>query len=125
MGSIIGRILRNQPVPPPPPEQPALKPTLSAKPIRVSGGIQSAKLIHRVVPNYPSLAKTARIAGTVRLEAVISREGTIRELRAVSGHPLLVSAALVAVKQWRYRPTVLNGRPVEVVTQVEVRFTLR
>ena len=70
------------------------------------------------------LARQARIQGLVRLEAVIGEDGAIRELRALSGHPLLVPAALSAVKQWRYRPTLLNGRPVPVITQVEVRFTL-
>jgi protein TonB len=70
------------------------------------------------------LAKQARIQGVVRFTAIIGRDGTIQNLTLVSGHPLLVSAAQEAVKQWRYKPTLLNGEPVEVVTQIDVNFTL-
>ena len=76
-------------------------------------------------PVYPPLARQARVEGTVRLEAVISREGTIINLRAVSGHPLLIPAALAAVAQWVFRPTYLNDEPVEVATVIDVNFTLR
>jgi protein TonB len=87
--------------------------------------VQAAKLVHRVIPKYPILAHRAGVEGVVKLEAVISADGVIRRLQLVSGHPLLVRAAMDAVKQWRYAPTLLSGRPVEVVTQIEVRFSLR
>ena len=81
-------------------------------------------LIHRLQPAYPPLAVQTRTQGQVVLRAVITREGTIENLQVVSGHPLLVRAALEAVRQWRYRPYVLNGEPVEVETQVTVNFVL-
>ena len=81
-------------------------------------------LIHRVEPAYPPLAKAARIQGTVQLQAIISRQGTIQNLQVLSGHPMLVTAAVEAVRQWRYRPYILNGEPVEVETQVTVNFVL-
>jgi len=90
----------------------------------VGGQVESAKLIFQPKPDYPQLAKMARIQGVVRLEAIISKDGTIQDLKLVSGHPLLAKAALDAVKQWRYQPTLLNGEPVEVVTEVDVNFTL-
>ena len=83
-----------------------------------------ANLIRKVMPVYPALAKSARIEGTVEFTAVISKEGTIEHLQLVRGHPLLVQAAKGAVLQWRYRPTLLNGQPVEVVTDIIVNFTL-
>jgi len=95
-----------------------------AKPIHVSTGVQAAKLIAQVTPVYPALAKQARVAGTVRLTAIIGRDGTIRNLQVMSGHPLLTPSALEAVKQWRYQPTLLNDEPVEVITQIDVNFTL-
>ena len=73
---------------------------------------------------YPPLAKMARIQGTVRLEAIISKDGTIQDLKVIQGHPLLVKAALEAVQRWRYQPTLLNGEPVEVVTEIDVNYTL-
>jgi protein TonB len=92
--------------------------------IRVGGNVQAANLIRKVSPSYPPLAKQARVQGTVRFTAIIGKDGTIQNLQLVSGHPLLVSAAQEAVKQWQYRPTLLNGEPVEVVTQIDVNFTL-
>lgn len=86
--------------------------------------MQAANLIRKVMPNYPPLARQARISGTVRFTAVISRDGTIQNLQLVSGHPLLVEAAREAVKLWVYKPTLLNGESVEVVTQIDVNFTL-
>ena len=81
-------------------------------------------LVHKVQPVYPPLARQARIYGQVVLQAVISKAGTIENLHLVSGHPMLTQAAMDAVKQWRYRPYILNGEPVEVETQVTVNFTL-
>jgi periplasmic protein TonB len=93
-------------------------------PVRVGGKVQAAKIVHQVTPAYPPLARQARISGIVRLEAVISRSGTIESLQVMSGHPLLTQAALDAVRQWVYQPTQLNGQPVEVLTQIEVNFKL-
>jgi len=86
--------------------------------------VESAKLILQPRPEYPPLAKTARIQGVVRLDAVIGKDGTILEMKAISGHPLLIKAAMDAVKNWRYQPTLLSGQPVEVATEVDVNFTL-
>ena len=81
-------------------------------------------LIRKVQPVYPALARSARIQGTVVLVAVISKEGTIEKLHALAGHPMLVPAAIEAVRQWRYRPYILNREPIEVETQITVRFSL-
>ena len=75
-------------------------------------------------PVYPPLARSARIQGTVVLSAVISKAGTMENLRVVSGHPMLVTAAMEAVSQWRYRPYILNHEPIEVETQIIVSFSL-
>jgi protein TonB len=92
--------------------------------IRVGGNVQQANLIRKITPIYPPLAKQARIQGTVRFTAIIGKDGSIQNLQLVSGHPLLVPAAQDAVRQWLYRPTLLNGEPVEVITQIDVNFTL-
>jgi protein TonB len=97
--------------------------TPSKRPPRVSH-VMEGNLIRRVQPEYPALAKQARIQGTVVLRAVIDREGIIQDLQVLSGHPLLVQAAINAVRQWRYRPYYLNDQAVEVETQVTVNFTL-
>ena len=91
---------------------------------RVSTGVMTGLLIKKVTPNYPPLAKQARIQGQVVLQAEISKEGTIQNLQLVSGHPMLAPAAIEAVKQWRYKPYLLNGEPVAVETQVIVNFSL-
>jgi protein TonB len=122
IGGIIGAVPTAAP-PPPPPKVEAPKPK-EVQRIRVGGNVQQANLIRKVTPVYPPLAKQARIQGTVKFTAVISRDGTIQNLQLVSGHPLLVPAAQEAVKQWVYRPTLLNGEPVEVITQIDVNFTL-
>jgi len=97
-----------------------------AKPtqIRVGGQVEAAKAISRPMPDYPPLARLARVQGTVRLEAVIATDGRIQNLKVLTGHPLLVGAALEAVARWRYQPTLLNGEPVEVVTEIDVNFSL-
>jgi TonB family protein len=91
--------------------------------IRVSSTVQSAKLVRQPAPIYPQEAKEAGISGHVILNIVVGKDGTVQDVSLVSGHPLLVPAAKDAVKQWTYQPTLLNGEPVEVVTQVEVNFT--
>ena len=92
--------------------------------VRVSSGVAQGLLVHQVKPAYPTLAVQARIQGTVVLQAVIAKDGTVQDLRVVSGHPLLVQAALDAVRLWRYKPYLLNDQPVEVDTQINVNFTL-
>jgi len=92
--------------------------------IRVGGNVQATNLITQVRPVYPPAAKEQRIQGAVKLEATIGPDGKVEDLRVVSGHPLLVQAALDAVKDWVYRPTLLNGNPVTVVTSIDVNFTL-
>lgn len=108
---------------PPPKPAPALENARHA-PMRVGGVVQAAKIVRQVMPVYPPAARQARISGTVRLEAVIGRDGVIQSLQVMSGHPWLAQAALDAVRQWVYRPTLLNGEPVEVLTQIDVNFKL-
>jgi len=112
--------------PTPPPVKPSVQqtPARPAGPVRVGGGVESAKLIYSPHPTYPRMAIATRSQGTVHLEAIIAADGRIRNLRVLSGPPLLVHAALDAVQQWKYEPTLLNGAPVEVVTEIEVNFTL-
>ncbi|HTS38154.1 MAG TPA: energy transducer TonB [Candidatus Solibacter sp.] len=92
--------------------------------VRISQGVTRGLLIHRVEPVYPPLAKSARVQGEVVLSAVIDKNGEIQNLQLVSGHPMLVPAAMAAVKQWRYKPYLLNGQPVEVETTINVSFVL-
>jgi periplasmic protein TonB len=117
MGGVIGGVIGGVGAAPPPP-----RPTVTR--ITRGGNVQAAMLINRVTPMYPPLARQTRISGTVRLHALIAKDGTVQQLEVISGHPLLVQAALDAVKQWRYRPTLLNGEPVEVDTTIDVIFTL-
>ena len=94
------------------------------KRIRVSQGVILGQLIHRVEPVYPRIGLSAHVQGVVLLKAIISKTGDVTELEVVSGHPILVPAALDAVKQWRYRPYLLNGEAVEVETNITVNFSL-
>ena len=114
------------PPPPPPLPPPSANGSAGDGPgrIRVGGNVQEVNLIDRVDPVYPELAKRARIQGTVRFNAVIATDGTMANLTVVSGHPLLVQAALDAVRKWRYKPTLLNNAPVEVITTIDVDFSL-
>jgi protein TonB len=99
-------------------------PRLAPQKLRVSSGVAEGMLVYQVKPQYPAPAKLSRIEGRVSLQAVIGKDGTIENLRVISGHPLLAPAALDAVKQWRYKPYFLNGEPVEVETQIVVNFVL-
>jgi len=94
------------------------------KRVRISQGVTKGLLIQRIEPKYPPLALAAHIWGQVVLKAIISKQGEIKELQLVSGHPMLVPAAIEAVTQWRYRPYLLNGEPVEVESTVTVTFQL-
>jgi protein TonB len=121
-GGVIGGIIGGIPSAAPPP--PPVKEVKGPSRIRVGGNVQAANLIKKVTPAYPPLAKQARIQGVVRFTAIIGKDGTIQNLQLVTGHPLLVPSATEAVKQWIYKPTLLNGEPVEVITQIDVNFTL-
>lgn len=112
--------------PPPPVAAPPASKAPPAPPVQIrkGGRVQEALMLHRILPVYPPLAKAARIQGLVRLEGIIATDGTIQQLRVVSGHPLLVQSALDAVRQWRYKPTHLNGEPVEVIAPIDVNFIL-
>lgn len=116
MGGVIGGIISSTPV--------AMPKVATPQRVRVSQGVSQGLLVRKVNPTYPPLARQARIQGTVVLRAVISKDGSIENLQLVSGHPMLAPAAIEAVKQWKYRPYLLNGEPVEVDTEVQVNFTL-
>jgi TonB family protein len=114
-------------VPPPPPPAPNGQAPLDVtggSVIRVGGNVQSAKIVSKATPVYPPAAKQARIQGTVQLTVRIGPDGAVHEITPISGDPLLVQAAIDAVKQWVYQPTLLNGNPVAVLTEVDVNFTL-
>jgi len=115
-GGPLGGIIGGGPPPPP-------KPVITG-PVRVGGNVMAAKAIERPNPEYPAIAKAAHVQGTIVLHAIIAKDGTVQDLQYVSGPPLLMKAAMDAVKQWRYQPTQLNGEPVEVDTTIQVIFTL-
>src|SRR5271167_4006015 len=116
MGGVLGSVIGNVPS--------AVPKAATPQRVRVSQGVSQGLLIHRVQPQYPPLARQARVQGTVVLQAVIGKDGTIQNLHVVSGHPMLIQAAMDAVKQWRYRPYLLNGEPVLVETTINVNFEL-
>jgi periplasmic protein TonB len=116
MNGVIGGIISNAPM--------AVPKVATPTRVRVSQGVTAGLVLHKVQPAYPPLARTARVQGSVVLAAVIGKDGAIQNLHVISGHPLLTQAALDAVRQWRYKPYILNGEPVEVDTQVTVNFTL-
>ena len=116
IGSIVSSTSNVAAVPkfvPPPPQR-----------VRISQGVTKGLLIQKIEPAYPPLARAARVQGDVVLSAVIDANGQITNLQLVSGHPMLVPAAIAAVKQWRYKPYLLNGQPVEVETTITVIFSL-
>jgi len=117
-GGVLGGVIGGAGNAPPPP------PRATPKRVTVGGNVQAARLINRVTPIYPPLARQTRISGTVKLHAIIGKGGSVEQLQVVSGHPLLVQSALDAVRQWRYQPTLLNGDPVEVDTEIDVIFSL-
>lgn len=103
-------------IPPPRPFSPRI--------IQQSEGVQSGLLVYRVDPRYPQIAVNARISGTVELRAIIGRDGRVRSVEVLSGSVLLAPAAVAAVREWRYKPTLLDGEAVEVETHVTVHFVL-
>src|SRR5246500_2582519 len=116
MGGVIGGIISSTPV--------AVPKVATPQRVRVSQGVSTGLLVRKVNPNYPPLARQARLQGTVVLQAKISKTGDIKTLPLISGHPMLAPAAIEAVKQWKYKPYLLNGEPVEVETQITVNFIL-
>jgi protein TonB len=128
LGSVLSEAART--APPVRAAEPAAAPVTNAAPteplrLKTGGLVQLARPIHRVEPQYPALARQARISGEVELAGVIGTDGRIHELKVVRGHPLLVRAALDAVRQWIWAPTTLNGDPVEVIAPIIVTFVLR
>jgi periplasmic protein TonB len=116
MGGVIGGIISSTPV--------AVPKVATPQRVRVSQGVTAGMILHRVQPMYPPLARQARIQGPVVLQAEISKDGSIENLHLISGHPMLAPAAIEAIKQWKYKPYILNGEPVEVETTITFNFTL-
>jgi TonB family protein len=128
-GSVVGGMTeRPKAAVPPPAREPIadnpIKPPRT-EPIRIGNMVQESKLIHRVEPVYPEQAKSIGLQGVVKLSITINEEGFVYELKVESGHPILVEAAIEAVKQWQYSPTLLNGEPVAAQTTVTVVFNLK
>jgi protein TonB len=115
LGTDSGVLLRDEPPPPPP---------VPSGPVRAGGDVQPPKRLVYVKPVYPGIALTSRLSGVVILEATIGEDGMVREVRVLRSYPLLDQAALDAVRQWRYTPTLLNGRAVSVLMTVTVSFSL-
>jgi protein TonB len=116
MGGVLGSVMSSVPT--------AVPKVATPQRVRVSQGVSQGLLVHKVTPQYPPLAKQARIQGVVVLQALIGKDGSIQNLHVVSGHPMLTNAALEAVKEWKYKPYYLNGEPVEVGTTINVNFSL-
>jgi protein TonB len=116
MGGVLGGIISSAPA--------VVPKAATPQRVRVSQGVSQGLLVKQVKPNYPPLARQARIQGTVVLQALISKDGSIENLHLISGHPMLAPSAIDAVKQWKYKPYFLNGEPVEVETTINVNFTL-
>jgi protein TonB len=117
VGGIVGGLTEAPPPPPPPPPPPA--------PVRVGGQIKQPTQLKRVNPVYPAIAQSARVQGVVIIEAIIGPNGKVQEAKVLRSIPLLDAAALDAVKQWEYTPTMLNNMPVPVIMTVTVNFTLQ
>jgi periplasmic protein TonB len=115
MGGVIGGIISSAPMVPK---------IATPQRIRVSQGVTQGMILRKVQPAYPPLARQARIQGPVVLQAEIGKDGSIQNLRLISGHPMLAPAAIEAIKQWKYKPYILNGEPVEVETTITFNFTL-
>jgi protein TonB len=125
-GMLLSQLSPSAPWPPePPPARRPVQVTPTPPPVIRVSHLDPAKLLYKVIPQYPDIAKRTRTQGTVHLVGVIATDGTIQSLQVISGHPFLVTAAVEAVRQWRYQPTVLNGQAVEVMAPIDVTFTLQ
>ncbi len=124
LAPVIAQVART-PVPAPPP--PHVEP-LAAPPVvpllRVGGRVQAPAPLYAPLPEYPTLARQARVSGVVHVEAIIGADGAVRGVQLIQGHPLLAQAALAAVRRWRYTPPTLNGDPIEILLYVDVNFAL-
>lgn len=117
-GGIVGGLAEALPLPPPPPPKPKA-------PIRIGGQVKEPALVHRVEPVYPSIAVARQLEGMVILEAIVDEEGRVESVRVLRSHKIFEDAAVEAVRQWRYSPVLLNGRPEKFILTVVVSFTLR
>jgi periplasmic protein TonB len=117
MGGLLGGTAHVTPPAPP-------KPAVHRGPYKVGGRVQPPRIIDEVQPQYPIIAKEARVQGDVLIDSVINAQGDVTQMKLVSGNPLLVQAAFNAVRQWRYQPTLLNGTPISVEMEVTVHFSL-
>jgi protein TonB len=115
LGGVVGGLPSAPPPPPPPP----------SAPVRVGGSIKTPQKTRDIKPVYPPIAQSARVQGIVIIEATIGPDGSVRDAKVLRGQPLLNEAALEAVRQWKYTPTLLNGVPVPVIMTVTVTFTLQ
>jgi protein TonB len=120
-GGTFGAMLNSAPSVPVPSKLPETTPV---KRIRVASRVVEANLIHDVPPQYPPEAGRARLEGTVLLMAVIGTDGSVKDVRVESGLPILAQAAIDAVRQWRYKPYLIDGEPVEVDSRITINFTL-
>jgi protein TonB len=124
LGGVLSSSLRAEPLPavapPPPPPPKVVEPP--AGPVRIGGVVREPRVTKLVPPKYPSLARQARVSGTVVLEAIVTEDGKVAEIKVLSGHPLLLEAAIECVKQWEYAPTLLNGIPTAVILTAKVHF---
>lgn len=116
--------LGDESLPPPPPEPPPGDPDVERPPV-IGGHLEQAVLIQQTKPVYPALARTARVEGIVVLEGTISEQGKVEDVHVVSGHPMLVDAAIKAVQKWKYRPAKLNGQIMSCPVRIQVRFMLK
>jgi protein TonB len=124
VGGVLGGVPQPEATPPPPPPTPTPEPPKPTGPVRVGGQIKAPTKVANAPPVYPDIAKQARVQGAVVLEATISPSGDVTNVKVVRGIPLLNEAAVEAVRQWRYTPTLLNGVPVPVIMTVTVNFRL-
>jgi periplasmic protein TonB len=122
VGGVVGGLVTELPTPPPPPPPPAAP--VAREPVRVGGELKAPSLVERVEPEYPPLAVRAQVQGLVILEAVVDRDGRVEDVRVLRSIPLLDRAAIDAVRQWRYSPLLLNGKPERFVLTVTVSFSL-
>lgn len=118
IGGVIGGIRTTADAPPPPKE------AKSKAPVRVGGRVREPQLIKRIEPNYPPLARQTHMQGVVVIDAILDEHGNVVEMKVVSGPPLLIQAAVDAVKLWKYQPTYLNDQPVAVQMNIVVNFRL-
>jgi periplasmic protein TonB len=125
LGGVLGGALPVASPPPPPPPAPKVEVPKVKTPVRVGGKVRSPHILRRIEPMYPPLARNARIQGTVTLEATLTEQGRVADLKFVSGHPLLIQSAMDAARQWQYEPTYLNDVAYPVVLYITVNFVLQ